>query len=139
MRRLFLLGALALMIAAFAAPPALAGSPHFINNAFTVDRSNNTLTVSGKEAGLGDEAQIHVVLNATALCINGGGNHPKATNKTSVSAQGDFPVQNGKADFTLSATATFQPPCSPPMTVVFTDVTVTDTTNGLTHRVPGTF
>jgi hypothetical protein len=57
----------------------------------------------------------------------------------SVSAAGDFPVQNGKADFTLSATAAFQPECSPPMTVVFTDVTVTDTTNGLTHSFPGTF
>jgi len=63
---------------------------------------------------------------------------PKATNKTSVSAAGDFPVQNGKADFTLSATA-FQPECSPPMTVVFTDVNVTDTTNGLAHSFPGTF
>jgi len=97
------------------------------------------VTVSGKEAGLGDEAQIHVELSATALCINPGSNHPKAANKTSVSAAGDFPVQNGKADFTLSATATFQPSCSPPMTVVFTDITVTDTTNGLTHSIPGTF
>ncbi len=51
---------------------------------------------------------------------------------------GTFPVQNGKADWTLSVTATFQPDCSPPMTVVFTDVTVTDTTNGLTHSFPGT-
>jgi hypothetical protein len=139
MRRLVLLGVLALVTAAFAAPTALAGSAHFINNAFSISRSDDTLTVSGKEAGLGDEAQIHVVLSATALCINGGGNHPKAVNKTSVSAAGDFPVQNGKADFTLSVTATFQPSCSPPMTVAFTDVTVTDTTNGLTHSFPGTF
>ncbi len=54
-------------------------------------------------------------------------------------AAGDFPVQNGKADFTLSVTAVFQPSCSPPMTVAFTDVTVTDTTNGLTQSFPGTF
>lgn len=139
MRRLALLGLLALVAAAIAASTALAGSPHFINSAFSISRSDNTLTVSGKEAGLGDEAQIHVVLSATALCINGGSNHPKAANKTSVSAAGDFPVQNGKADFTLTATATFQPSCSPPMTVVFTDVTVTDTTNGLTHSFSGTF
>jgi hypothetical protein len=118
---------------------SLAGSPHFVNNAFTITRSDDTLTVSGKEAGLGDETQIHVVLSATALCINGGGNHPKAVNKASVSAEGDFPVQNGKANFTLSVTATFQPECSPPMTVAFTDVTVTDTTNGLTRSFPGTF
>jgi hypothetical protein len=139
MRRLILLGVLALVTAAFAAPTALAGSPHFINSAFSISRSDNTLTVSGKEAGLGDEAQIHVELSATALCINNGGNHPKAVNKTSVTAAGDFPVQNGKADFTLSGAATFQPSCSPPMTVEFTDVTVTDTTNGLTHSFPGTF
>ena len=121
------------MTAAVAAPTALAGSPHFINSAFSSSVSGNTVTVSGKEAGLGDESQIHVVLSATALCINGGGKHPKAANKTSVSAAGDFPVQNGKANFTLTATATFQPSCSPPMTVEFTNVTVTDTTNGLTH------
>jgi len=120
-------------------PAAVAGSPHFVNNAFTVTRSDNTLTVTGKEAGLGDEDQIHVVLEATALCINGGGNHPKAVNKADVTAEGDFPVQNGKADFTLSVTATFQPECSPPMTVAFTDITVTDTTNNLVKSFPGTF
>ena len=139
MRRLALLGILALVTAAFAASTAFAGSPHFINSAFSISRSGDTLTVSGKEAGLGDEAQIHVVLSATALCINGGGKHPRAVNKTSVSAEGDFPVQNGKANFTLSATATFQPSCSPPMTVTFTDVTVTDETNGLTRSFSGTF
>jgi hypothetical protein len=100
-----------------------------------VTTSGNTLTVSGKEAGLGDEAQIHVELTATALCINGGGNHPKATNKASVTASGDFPVQNGKAEFTLTGTAVFQPSCDPPMTVTFTDITVTDTTNGLTAKL----
>jgi hypothetical protein len=70
---------------------------------------------------------VHVVLSATALCINPGGHHQKAVNKESVSAEGDFPVQNGKADFTLSVSAVFQPACSPPMEVRFTDVTVTDT------------
>lgn len=139
MPRFLLMTVLTLAVAALAVPAAWAGSPHFINNAFTITRSDNTLTVSGKEAGLGDEAQIHVELSATALCINPGAHHPKAANKESVSAEGDFPVQNGKADFTLSVTATFQPDCSPPMTVVFTDVTVTDTTNGLTHSFPGTF
>ena len=139
MRRLLLVGLLALATAAVAVPVAWAGSPHFIQSAFSVTRTDNTLTVSGKEAGLGDEAQVHVVLSATAECINPGQNHPKAANKTSVSASGDFPVQNGKADFTLSVTATFQPSCSPPMTVVFTDVTVTDTTNGITQSIRGTF
>lgn len=130
----------AVLFAALAAlvlfvPAAFAGSPHFINSAFSVSTSGNTVTVSGKEAGLGDEAQVHIVLSATAECINPGGNHPKAANKTSVNTAGDFPVQNGKADFTLTATATFQPECSPPMTVRFTNIVVTDTTNGISKQL----
>jgi hypothetical protein len=110
---------------------AFGGAPHFIKNAFAVTSSGNTITVSGKEAGLGDEAQVHIVLSATAECINPGGHHPKAANKTSVSSAADFPVQNGQAEFRLTATATFQPECSPPMTVVFSNITITDTTNNI--------
>ena len=139
MHRLTLLGALALSALAFAVPLAWAGSPHFVDDTVTATRTDNTLTVSGKEAGLGDEAQVHIVVTATALCINPGGNHPKAVNKESVSSEGDFPVQNGKAYFSLTLTATFQPSCSPPMTVEFTDVTVTDTTNGISENLSGTF
>ena len=119
------------MAALVFAAVAVAGSPHFIRSATSVTVAGDTLTVSGKEAGLGDEAQVHIVLTATAECVNGGGNHPKASNKTSVSAAGDFPVQNGKAEFTLSVTAVFQPDCAPPMSVRFTDVSVTDTTHGI--------
>jgi hypothetical protein len=39
--------------------------------------------------------------------------------------------QNGKADYTVTLTTSFQPDCSPPMTVQFTDVTVTDNTNDI--------
>jgi hypothetical protein len=113
-----------------AATEAWAGSPHFISCGPVV-QTGNTLTVDGKEAGLGDEDQIHVVLSATASCINPGANHPKAANKTSVSGSEDVPVQNGKAIFSIEATATFQPDCTPPMTVVFTDVSVCDTTNNI--------
>jgi hypothetical protein len=130
---------LALGLTVVAVAPAWAGSPHFVDDSVTATRTGDSLTVSGKEAGLGDEAQVHIVVTATALCINGGGNHPKAANKESVSAEGDFPVQNGKANFSLTLTAVFQPPCSPPMTVAFTDVTVTDTTNGISTTLPGTF
>jgi hypothetical protein len=134
-----IVGLAVVLVMGLTATVAWAGSPHFVNNAFTITRSDDTLTVSGKEAGLGDETQINVVLTATALCINGGGNHPNAVNKESVSAEGTFPVQNGKANWTLSVSASFSPSCSPPMTVAFTDVTVTDTTNGLTKAFPGTF
>ena len=119
--------------------PAWAGSPHFVDDTITATRTDNSLTVAGKEAGLGDEAQVNIQVTATALCINGGGNHPKAVNKESVNAAGQFPVQNGKANFSLTLTAVFQPSCSPPMTVAFTDVTVTDLTNGITATLPGTF
>lgn len=139
MRRMFLVALLVLGAAAVAVPAALAGSAHFINNAFTITRTDNSLTVSGKEAGLGDEPQVHIVLSATALCINPGGHHPRAVNKESVSAEGDFPVQNGKAEFQLTVTATFQPDCTPPMTVEFTNVTVTDETSGISKSFPGTF
>ena len=116
-------------------PSATAGSPHFIASSITVTTSTSSLTVSGKEAGLGDESQVNIVLRGTAECINGGGQHPKAANKQSVSASGSFPVQNGRANFTLTLTATFQPQCSPPMTVQFVNVTLTDVTNGISLRL----
>ncbi len=56
-------------------------------------------------------------------------------NKESVSEEGDFPVQNGKANFSLTLTASFKPECSPPMTVRFSDVKVTDTTHGVSRNL----
>jgi hypothetical protein len=130
-RKVAIAGAVIAMLA-FTVAITTAGSPHFIANTITKSIDGNTLTVSGKEAGLGDEAQIHIVVTATASCINPGSHHPKAANKTSVTAEGTFPVQNGKAEFTLSATATFQPDCTPPMTVVWSNILISDTTNGIT-------
>jgi hypothetical protein len=137
MRRITRIVLAGLLLMAMATQMALAGSPHFVS--VTVTRDGNTLTVSGKEAGLGNETQVHIVVTATAACINPGSHHPKAANKESVSAEGDFPVQNGKANFSLSLTATFQPDCTPPMTVVFTDVTVSDAEHGITESFPGTY
>ena len=129
MRRIFLLTGLALAIAAFAAPNALAGSPHQVGTC-TSTQSGNTLNIQCKEAGLGDETQVVTQTTATALCINNGGKHPRAVNKASVSAPTTTPVQNGKADISIDLTASFSPECSPPMTVTFTDVLVFDQTNG---------
>jgi hypothetical protein len=129
---------LVLAIGAVAAPIALAGSPHFVG-APTATRTDNSLTVSGKEAGLGDELEINIVVTATAECINGGGNHPKAVNKGTFSKEEPVTVQNGKANFSTTLTATFSPPCSPPMTVVFSHVKVEDTTNGISASLSGTF
>lgn len=126
-----------LMIAALAVTPVLAGNPHF--TAVTLTRDGNSLTVSGKEAGLGNETQVHIEITADASCINPGTKHPKAANKESFNAEGDFPVQNGKAEFELTLTATFQPNCTPPMTVVFTNVMVCDTSHDVCVKFPGTY
>ena len=117
------------------ANPAHAGSPHFIKSAFEVSISGDTITVSGKEAGLGNVSSVHIVLVAEASCINGGEKNPKAANKDSFDAAGDFPVFNGRAEFELSVTAAFQPDCSPPMTLQWTRVTVTDTDNNVSATI----
>jgi hypothetical protein len=126
--------AFAALVGAIAAISAVAfaGSPHQVGTC-TATQSGNVLTISGcKEAGLGDEAQINVTISATALCINNGGKHPKAVNKTTATSNLVVPVQNGKAEFDATLTATFSPDCSPPMTVQFTDISIVDTTNGIT-------
>jgi hypothetical protein len=122
---------LAIALLAWGAPGVAAGSPHFVGDC-TKTQDGNTLTVTCKEAGLGDEDQINVTISATALCINNGGKHPRAVNKADLSQTTNEPVQNGKADYTETLTATFQPDCSPPMEVQFSNVTVTDNTNNLT-------
>jgi phage tail sheath gpL-like len=133
MRRVLLGAALVLTTFVVAVPAVLAGSPHFVS--VTATREGNSITVSGKEAGLGNETQVHIEVTATAECINGGKHHPKAENKESLSAEGDFPVQNGKADFELTLTASFQPDCSPPMTVRFSNIVVTDTEHGVSRNL----
>jgi len=135
MRRLIQVVLVVLVAGAIAAPTAWAGSPHFVSNTVEASRTGNTLTVSGKEAGLGNEEQVNIVVTATAECINKGEKHPKAANKESLSQQGTFPVQNGKAEFELSLTAAFKPECAPPMSVVFSNVTVADTTNGISKNL----
>ena len=118
-------------LAVMALPVAHAGNPHFVDDKVTATQDGATLTVVFKEAGLGDEPQVHVVLTADAACVNPGGNKPQAANKESFSAADDFPVQNGRAEGELSVTATFQPSCSPPMTVEFSNIVLTDETSGI--------
>ena len=95
MRRLFTIVVTPVIALFLFTPMASAGNPHFV--AVSAERDGNSLIVSGKMAGLGNETQVHIEVTATAECINPGKKHPKAENKESVSAEGDFPVQNGKA------------------------------------------
>jgi len=113
-----------------------AGNPHFVGN-ISIKRQGNSLLVSGKLAGLGNEEQVHIQVSADAQCVNRGGKNPKAENKQSFSTEGVFPVQNGKANFQLTLTANFQPSCSPPMSVVFTNVVVAATNFGISLSFPG--
>lgn len=126
------------LFAATMALPALAGSPHFVGPT-VIERDGNSLTVSGKIAGLGNEEQVEVRITVDAQCVNPGGNRPSADNKQSFSEEGTFPVQNGKANYSLTVTASFQPNCSPPMTVEFTNLVVTDLTHGISRSFPGPF
>src|SRR6266478_1359753 len=101
MRRIVYCAGLAagLLALGLGAQSAFAGSPHFVDSTVTATRSGNAITVTGKEAGLGDESQVHIVVSATAECINPGSHHPKAANKESVSGATDTPVQNGQVQF----------------------------------------
>ena len=109
MRRLILLTAL--VTGVVVVPAVWAGSPHFVGDP-TVTRSGSSLTVSGKEAGLGNETQVEIQISVQAACLNPGENFPQAENKETFTQTGTFPVQNGKAEFTLTVTATFQPNCA---------------------------
>jgi hypothetical protein len=136
-RRWMAVAAVLGVAAALSISVAFAGSPHQVHSctvtvSSTSDTLNDQLNISCKEAGLGDEDQIIVDVSATALCINGGGNHPKAVNKQSFDESFPEPVQNGKADYTITLTASFSPSCSPPMSIEWVDISAVDTTNNIT-------
>jgi hypothetical protein len=146
---------LALVFVAFAlvAQQALAVSPHFVKASAKLSGTN--LVVSWKEAGLGDNQLISYTASADAtvtyVCVNRGGANPSASNKTTisgpVSASGTFASdKNGN----ITASLTLNPPgpgsfsCPPGQSldiaqVTYTNVAVTDTTNGITEPIPGTF
>ena len=144
MRRLLflLLGPLGAALAAIvlAAGPAAAVSAHFVFAKVT-GITSNTITVSFKESGLGhSQNSVTITTTGTAECINLGGHHPKASNKEAFSASGVFSVSNGTAagSETLNA-STISPPCSPPMVICWTGLSVTDTTFMDTATIKGTF
>jgi hypothetical protein len=142
-----LVAAIGLVFAAGTASASTSGA-HFTATADSVNAAGS-LVATFSEGGLGNE-NVHYTLNATGsatyACINGGGNHPKAANKeTSTAAvQGGTDVQakNGHA----SGSATAGPPgstltCPGGQTFVlacasYTNVVLTDTTNGVTATLP---
>jgi hypothetical protein len=144
------------VLTAFAAlaQQALADSPHF-NRASASLNNDGTLSVSFKESGLGDNQLITYTASADAtatyVCVNRGGKNPEAKNKTMVSgpvsATGSF--SSGK-NGSISQSLTISPPsagefsCPPGQDlelaqVSYTNVAITDTTNGVTEPISGTF
>jgi hypothetical protein len=155
----------ALAVFAGLAPPAYANFPHF--NSVSVSLAGSSLATdlsatssanasvglpdllfTWTEVGLGNPDVVYslnTVVSATFGCVNGGSNHPSATNKTTItkpviatiglkadkngqitgsvvlhtgSVSTDFSCPGGQTLVALSAT--------------FTDNTITDTTNGVT-------
>ncbi|HEY0889944.1 MAG TPA: hypothetical protein VGE38_10065 [Nocardioides sp.] len=153
MKRLLLLVLTPLFLVLATTLPAQAVSPHFISASGGLN-ANGSLTVNFKEAGLGTNQNITYVLSADAtatyVCVNRGGANPSASNKTTVSgpvsATGTF--SSGK-NGNVVGSLTVQPPptsltCPGGQTlrlasVSYTNVTLTDTTNGITASIPGTF
>src|SRR5918912_1584761 len=88
MRRIYCV-LVVLVLAGALTSVASAQNAHFIKDGASVN-STGQLVVSFKESGVGDNVSISytagaALATATYLCINGGGNHPSATNKETVS------------------------------------------------------
>jgi len=109
MKRVLLLLLAGLAISLGSAAAAQASSPHFLKAQAAVG-NDGSLECVFKEAGLGNVPSVFISCSADATavfaCINGGGNHPKASNKETVngpvSGGGDFPVRNGATSGTIS-------------------------------------
>ncbi len=149
------LSVLALVTVATLAAPVFADSPHFIFANGSISSSTGALTVSFKDAGLGTGTTAIVITvtvstaTATYQCFNGGGNHPKAANKETVStslvASGTFPVSHGQTTGTLTtgppsqnANGSFACPSGQSLfltAVSYSGITVSDAT-GNSQSVP---
>lgn len=115
--------------------------------------SGGQLSVSFDESGLGNE-DINYTLTASATydwgCINGGGNHPQATNKetktTPVAGGGTFQPRNGRLSATVLAPPTAPDPpstfsCPGGQTLIladaaYTNIVLTDTSNNVAIDPP---
>ena len=152
LKKVMLLAASLAMVLAYAVP-ALAVSPHFVSANAALSGTN--LVVSFKEAGLGTNQLITYTASAdstvTYVCVNRGGANPSASNKTTisgpVSATGTFSSgKNGQVTSSLTLNppgpGSFSCPSGQSLEiaqVTYTNVAITDTTNGITEPIAGTF
>jgi hypothetical protein len=157
MRKLFLVFAAVFATAAIAVPAASAGNAHFIKSATGATVQGADLKCFFKEAGLESGSVENITCSATEAityeCVNGGNHNPSASNKTTFvttgSGSGNFPAdKNGNVvgDVTIihasAASLGFSCPSGQTVTlvsVVYSDVSITDNTSGATISIPGTF
>jgi len=118
MKRFTLLIVSMLVFGSFAASSAVAASPHFVGTP-TATVSGNSLTVSFKAAGLGNETSVPITLSGNVVvssrCYTKSGNKPQAANKQetiAVNQTDDFPVRNGQTtgSFTVTPLSTLTCP-----------------------------
>jgi hypothetical protein len=130
------------------------GAHFFADTTDSVSLSTGALVVTIDEAGVG-QSQVNYTVSvnsasATYACINGGGNHPSATNKETVSSSlnlplGTFSPINGRVQVTVSLNGTplsagsFACPSGQTLVlaaVSYSGITLTDTTNNVSVALP---
>jgi hypothetical protein len=140
-------------VAAFLAFSASAvAAPHFQGSATSSVNNDGALVVGFDERGLGN-ANIDYTLtaDATALyaCINGGGKNPSAANKQAfegqVSGGASIEPKNGRVVASITAGPLLAPQFTCPKgqrrvlaAVTYTNIVLTDTTNGVSTTAPDT-
>ena len=146
-----IVGAAVFMTLLMGSTAAMAASPHFLKA--SAARSGDNLVVSWKEAGLGDNLNIDYVASATATrvdsCVNNGGQIPsdpkKTTTQSPVTSGGTFSVKNGSITGSLTVSppaTTLSCPRGQTATLIslsYTNVRITDTTNAIFRDISGTF
>jgi hypothetical protein len=151
MRRILIAVSTTAILLLFSAGSAFAATSgaHFMSATDSVN-SSGALVVNFDEAGLGN-ANIDYTLTsdatATYACINGGGNHPKAANKETFSADlstgGTFQSKNGRVKASLSvgpiSAGSFTCPSGQRLvlaSVSYSNIVLTDTTNNVSTTLP---
>ena len=155
MRRLWIAMLSVLVVAGITASVAFGANPHFVSASASGPDNQGKLSVNFKEAGLGDNQLINYEAraNATATyaCINGGGNHPQAANKVTVTKPVSVPAsfRSGK-NGSISQSIPLSPPDKGAFDcpngqklvlayVLYLDVAIVDLTTPVFGNIPGTF
>ena len=147
--------ALGTIILSIGPTQAANGNAHFVKT--SASASGSSLTVTFKEAGLssGSVETVTATADWTAqfACFNGGGNHPKASNKEtfsgSSSGSGEFTAdRNGNINGSVTVLAPtisnndFTCPAGQTEALTYiqwSNISITDETSGASADVPGTF